>query len=713
MLDQSKAYDAAITGDARRILVRAVVDIVDPDIVYGSVESQSAVPFSQAMQIYDKVFALFPDYSTLECNRWLLDGTFQGVPDGNRPDGQVGYVSGELSGEDGSFAVPQYVELAFSNISILQACSVHFPTAGYDGVPADFTVEVKQGSTVYHAKTVTGNTESSVSLDGFTVYDPDAIRVTVNKWSLPFRRMRVPEIVPGIYEVWDNDIIANFSVTQQANFACLVLPYGTCNLSMDNLSRRFEPRNKTGVFQSIQERQGVEVSIGVKMPDGADVYQPLGVFYQYSGGWKTGDNGLTMQWDLVDILGLLAEQQYLPPATLPTTLGGWVASLVAQLGVNFADRWYVDPEYADLSLTCDTANVTGKTCGDILRWACMATATWPRADAETGYLTAEPYWNQGSQMTLDNLSGYPVIQANADLAAIIFTLADDNGTQYVVSGNATASGNTVQINNPFIHTQAEALRAAKHILSTYGGNQVATTGRGNPASEIGDVDTVWINESSATTGRRMMQTFSFRDGVMQDCQSTLLQADGSFLFEERDVITQSGTWIAPAGVTRLRVILVGGGSGGANGTDGLWDEAGKDGMAGQGGKVWTGTISINDQQAFTVSIGPGGEAQQAGGDTVFGIYSSASGSVFNLGYTDVASGDSYARTGVQVPLAGSGDGGAGGIGGVKGNYHTEKNQGKGGQQQNIVVIDNYPTDGTPGVAGAPGCVVVYWDKVDT
>ena len=28
----------------------------------------------------------------------------------------------------------------------------------------------------------------------------------------------------------------------------------------------------------------------------------------------------------------------------------------------------------------------------------------------------------------------------------------------------------------------------------------------------------------------------------------------------------------------------------------------------------------------------------------------------------------------------------------------------------VDVIDNYPTTGTPGVEGATGCVVVYWDK---
>ena len=263
----------------------------------------------------------------------------------------------------------------------------------------------------------------------------------------------------------------------------------------------------------------------------------------------------------------------------------------------------------------------------------------------------------------------------------------------------------MQVNNPFLSTKAQALAAAKLILSTYGGNQLATTGRGNPASEIGDVDTVWLDASQATTGRRMMQTFSFSDGVMQGCQSTLLQADGSFQFEGRAVITESGTWTAPAGVTQLRIILVGHGGNGTDGTDGSWDAAGVNGVDGQGGKVWAGTVSINSQQQFTITIGE---------DTVMGQYSSANGQVFQYGYTDVASGDSFGRTGVQSPISGSGDGGAGGKGGVKGNRHTETIHGTDGEGNPttdwVTVIDNYPSAGTDGVVGASGCVVVYWDK---
>lgn len=713
MLSSTEAYHEAIVGDTRRIYLQAVIDIIDPDIVYGTVDSSGVSSACRPEQIHDKEMELIP-YATLEPNRWVLNGQFKLFPL-QRAD-HIGFLGDTLSGGEGVFSPAVWVEEHFSNVSILQACSIYFPTADWDGVAADFTVEVMQGGTAYYTKTVAGNTASSIALDGFTVNNPDAIRVTVTKWSKGNRRIRIPEIIPGLYEKWTGNEIAVFSLKHQGDVSCMTLPYGTCTIKMDNLSRRFEPRSKNGVFQSIEERQGIPVSIGVRLSDDTVEYKPAGVFYQYSGGWKTGDNGLTMQWDLVDVVGLLADREFIPPPILPTTLSGWIAALVAQMGENFAGMYAVDPNYASAEASVRAADdLVGMTCGDILRYVCMATGTWPRADTETGYLTAEPMWNQGSKITLDNLVDYPTMKANTDIAALFFTLNDGNDTQYVVSGNSTASNETKSIQNPFIKTQSQALTAARAILSTYGGNKLEIVGRGDPASEIGDVDTVWLNESTATTGRRIQQDLSLQDGVLRNCSSVLLQADGIFLYDGMEVITSSGVWTAPAGATQLRIILVGKGEDGGHGEPGTMGrqesedgygysergEYGADGSDGAGGKVWTATIDINPQQSFEVSFD--------GFNTIFGPYSSANGNTYPQGYSDVASGESYARTGVASPKPGSGDGGAGGKGGAPG-YGVYKHYTWAGGGSTTFKVLVEPEPGKPGAAGAQGCAVIYWDK---
>ena len=715
MLEITDGYRSAIVGDVRRMLIKAVIDISDPDMTFGDISNSGTASFSKPEQLHDKTMELESRYATLEPGRWVLDGSFRLIPDDpSQLSGEVGFVGNVLSGEDGSFASPVYAEITFSNVSILQACSVYFSQDDVDGVAEDFSVAVYSGDTAVYTKAFTGNTAVSVSLDGFTVYDPTAIRVTVTKWSLPGRRLRIAEIIPGIYEQWTSDIIASLDIQMRGNFSCLSTPYGTCTLRMDNLDRRFEPRNKNGVFRSIEERQAIPVAIGCELADGSVEYKQVGVFFQANGGWKTGDNGITMQWDLVDIVGLLAAREFKAPSILPTTLSGWLAALVGQLGANFANRYHVDPGYSNVAATVNAASdVEGQRCGDILRWVCMATGTWPRADAETGYLTAEPFWSQGNKLDLDNMVSYPVMKANDDIAVLTFKLFDSAGATLNISGNSTSSSNTLTVSNPFLHTTAQAQTAARQILSQYGGIKLETVSRGDPAGEIGDVDTVWLNESSATTGRRMEQRLAFSNGVLRDCKSVLLQADGSFLFEQKQVFTESGTFTGPAGVTTLRLILVAKGGDGTDGTDGTWDAAGVDGVDGSGGKVWSGTVNINEGQTYTVTVGD---------DATFGVYSSANGKVYPNGFTDVQSGDSYGRTGVSVPKSGTGDGGAKGIGGVQGNKHEETYRDftcggtLPGDQHNVyipvtvTVVDNYPTKGTKGVKGASGCVVIYWDK---
>lgn len=732
MIECSDGYKSAIVGDTRRMYIKAVLELIDPDIVYSTSSGSGVAPFGKPEQLYDKEMVGGMRYATLEPGRWVLDGSASLIPD-NPADvvGEVGYVGNTMSDDSGYFDGEVYAEIKFENVSILQACSVYFSEDAVDGVPEDFRVAVLSGDAEIYSKEYTGNSDTRVSLDGFTVYDPTAIRIYVTKWSIGRRRVRIMEILPGVYEEWTQDTLASLDIQMRGNFACLALPYGVCTLRMDNLDRRFEPRNKTGVFKSIEERQGIPVALGVKLDNGVVEYKQVGIFYQANGGWKTGDNAMTMQWELVDIIGLIADREFIASSTLPTTLSGWVAAIVAQLGTNFENKYHVDPNYASLAATVQSADdVNGKRCGDILRWVCMATGTWPRADAETGYLTAEPLWSQGNKMDLDNMSVYPVMKANDDLAALIFKLYDGKDTTLVVSGNATSSSNTLTISNPFIHTEAQALTASKQILSQYGGIKLETIGRGDPTSEIGDVDTVWLDESGATTGRRMEQSFVFSNGVLRDCKSVLLQADGSFLFENKQVFTRDGVFRTGANTTQLRLVIVQGGQGSTAGADGdianvgsLWGPGkASDGNTGLGGMVWSGVINVNPNTDYVVTVGKGtnagkaGETVPEGGHSTFGVYSSASGKRFEFGFSDIASGDSYGRTGVQKPVDGTGDGAVAGVGGFDGSKefsHWEPIYNAEGEEvgkRAVYTTLSLPTKGTEGADGADGCVVVYWDK---
>lgn len=518
MIESSDAYKNAVVGDFRRTLIRAVIDIIDPDIVYGSVAGSAQAGYSKPAQVIDGEFVSRDDFATLELNRWILDGSFESVPAGGTTK-QVGYIGSALAGDDGSFTEAQTVTINFSGVETLQAITLSFPESFYDGVAEDFTVAC--GGQTF---TKTGNRASRVIISDFTATNPTSIVLSVTKWSVPRRRMRVIEIFPGLHEEWSGDDIYALSVNQQANFAAVALPYGTATLTVDNTTRRFEPTSPTGIFRSIEERQGIDISIGVELPSGAAEYKKTGRFYQYSGGWKTGQNAMTIQWSLVDVVGLLADREYIPPATLPTTASGWVASVVAQLGKNLAANYAVDQTLASVTLSPDAAaNVTGKRCADILSWVAMAVGGYIVADASSGKLALKAIGSAGGSVSLDDLEQYPTVKANEDIAAVIFTLHDGNSTQYSVAGNAAASSATLSIDNPFIKTQAAADAVAARILKFYGGNAFETVGRGDPAAEIGDVDAIEVAKSQTVSARRSGQSFAFNGGVLKSCQSQFIE----------------------------------------------------------------------------------------------------------------------------------------------------------------------------------------------
>lgn len=519
MIESSVAYKTAIKADFRRMLIKAVIEIIDPDIVYGAVSGSDQAAYSQADQVINDNFVSQDNYVTLEQNRWILDESFEAIP--ATIEKEVGYIGTDLSGTDGSFSTVQTVTIAFSGVETLQAVTLAFSDNFYDGVAEDFTVTV--GSTV---KTVTGNSSARVIISDFTATSPTSITLSVAKWSLPSRHMRVIEVFPGLHEEWSGDDIYSLSINQQANFAGTALPYGTATLAVDNTDRRFEPTSPTGIFKSIEDRQGIDISLGAVLPSGAVEYKKVGRYYQYSGGWKTGQNAMTIQWSLVDIVGMLSAREYIPPSTLPTTASGWIASVVAQLGTNFSAQYVVDQTLASLALSPDSReNVTGKKCADILSYVAMACGGYIVADASTGKLALKAVGNSGGSVALDDLESFPTVSANSDVAALIFTIHNGAETlpQYTVSGNAPASSNTLSIDNPFIKSTATADAVAARILKFYGGNAFESTGRGDPAEEIGDADTLEIADGQTVSARRYAQSFSFGSGVLSGCKSQFLE----------------------------------------------------------------------------------------------------------------------------------------------------------------------------------------------
>lgn len=128
-------------------------------------------------------------------------------------------------------------------------------------------------------------------------------------------------------------------------------------------------------------------------------------------------------------------------------------------------------------------------------------------------------------------------------------------------------------------------------------------------------------------------------------------------FENHVLLTNSGTWTVPAGVSRIRVIIVGAGNGGQKGGNGtapsshsfslpvVVGQGGKGGAGGEGGYILEINLNVSPGQQFSYICGEGGGSDSAGGETLFGSYSSNLGRRFPYGYSEPKTGLVFGKKG--------------------------------------------------------------------
>lgn len=730
MLNASTAAQEMVVATRRNLKPRVNIKVIDPDLVFGAVTSSGENTYSDSDHLTNEVVDAVK-YATNERCRMVLDGTWAGMPDTvGEIVGEIGFVGDELSGADGTFSGSPYVELAISGVSALQALGVAFTGVPSDGYGTDFTIEIYSGATVAYTETVTGNTKQIYTTDGFAVYTPTKIKVIFSAWSLPGRYVRVTEIIPGSYELW-TDIIRSMEIQQASDFSCLSLPFGTAKLTIHNENYRFDPRNKSGLFLSLESRQAFELYIDVIIDDETTESIPVGVFYLLENGWKTSDDGLLMTFNLVDIIGVLASRKFVPPVSLPTTCEGWIAEIVSQLGTNLADSYSVDTSIASTSVTCSDSDVANVTCGDLLRWICQYVEAYPRACAQTGYLLVEPVSDiYQTDITLDNMDEEPTQSANGDLAMVTFRLNDGSSTLYTVDGTNAAASKTLNISNPFVKNTTNALRVAQNIFKFYGGQVTEIKGRGNPLTEIGDIVTVELGLDATMGARLQKQQFKIdSSGIMAGVKSTILQATGGLAFKEHILITADGSWTPPVGVTSAQIVLISKGQDGGDGTAGSDTANGEPGAAGNGALIYIATVSVTPGSPLAAHVGDSDDE-----NTTLGGHSSASGTVLN-GWTDPFTGLVYGKNGApgvasSIPMNGTpgatntGNGGGGGSGGTKTVYEVVATDiyvysfNVGTQQSWYQKYTSYSVNvvsaassGGMGALGGTGAIIIIYDKV--
>ena len=245
-------------------------------------------------------------------------------------------------------------------------------------------------------------------------------------------------------------------------------------------------------------------------------------------------------------------------------------------------------------------------------------------------------------------------------------------TREVTAGSSLE--NVVPVKDLTIANILNSLDIAERIYNLYLSNRAIEADVLYAAERPGDLVSV-INPYTFETESGYIQNMNISMSNLAKARARILldftPMAPSSGYQNRTVITESGNFVIPAGVTRMRAILISGGQGGQGGYDGedggearfVWGDndtiydggiggtRGTCGMPGDPGKVLNITMDVTPGQTLAAAIGEGGigglngALGQLGGATTLGTYSSDNGAVPDRGYVDIFTSEAYALTG--------------------------------------------------------------------
>ena len=215
---------------------------------------------------------------------------------------------------------------------------------------------------------------------------------------------------------------------------------------------------------------------------------------------------------------------------------------------------------------------------------------------------------------------------------------------------------------------------------------------------------------------------------MRNVPSYLIQSPNDSTYQNKVILTGSGSWTAPVTGT-VKATLVAGGNGGQGGGGGVMKGVGiqpdptSGGSGGLGGMVFIVEFGVNEGSELSYSCGRGGSGGSGGnvwqdgfsggfgGATTFGVYTSNDGNQYPNGLMDIQSGAVYGMTGPDNGGRVMGQYGTGGAGGVQGKDGLERQveyQDENGNTRYEIVTVSEPTAGTAGGRGQDGCIILEW-----
>lgn len=314
-------------------------------------------------------------------------------------------------------------------------------------------------------------------------------------------------------------------------------------------------------------------------------------------------------------------------------------------------------------------------------------------------------------------TGFTILESNANYAKVSAGSGTLTGNKYIhntreviASVSSSSSQNVKTVKDATLVSLVNSRAVAERLANYYKCIQEINADVVYGGEKPGDILSTWHPYDKTNVPSCVKSVDITVSNTLKASEKSLVgyfpqQIEKTEILENRIILTGSGSWTVPDGVTSLRVVVIGSGNGGQAGADGAngartylvltsaevnaggsWSEAagspgigGSGGQGGKGGRILQAVLEVEPGEVIQYSAAPGGSggsengsAGSTGGNTTFGNLTSANGSVNDSGYTDPISGITYAAKG-KDGLDG-GDGGKGGTASL--NNFTEGEDGE-------------------------------------
>lgn len=282
--------------------------------------------------------------------------------------------------------------------------------------------------------------------------------------------------------------------------------------------------------------------------------------------------------------------------------------------------------------------------------------------------------------------GFAILESGANYAVLSAGTGKLTGKSYihnrrVVTRTVTegAAKNVEEIADATLVSLVNSSAVAQRMAAYYACREQLTVAVNPAAEHAGHVVSLWNEWDKQQTLACIASRETKISGLLKSRTSALVgflppQPETTEYYDERVILTGSGEWTVPEGVTSLRVVLVEHGADGLDGSSGAsggsvslivtdteakpggtWSrQPGAGGAGGAGGEGGLGgRILSADLNVFSGTV----FAYSADTATTFGTLSAQNGSRSDAGFTDPVTGDVFGKKGDDGSAGGDGGGG--------------------------------------------------------